>query len=54
MLPLVNPVRLQPDLPLRLLKDIPLAKWDPTVFYTPEEACGYIDYPFAANDVPAQ
>ncbi|KAM5544293.1 hypothetical protein V8D89_001953 [Ganoderma adspersum] len=40
-----------PDLPLRLLKDIPLSKWNPTEFYTPEEARGYIDYPFAANNV---
>ncbi|PIL25340.1 hypothetical protein GSI_13229 [Ganoderma sinense ZZ0214-1] len=38
-----------PDLPLRLLKDIPLAKWNPADFYTPEEARGYTDYVFAGD-----
>ncbi|TFK90894.1 NADH:flavin oxidoreductase/NADH oxidase [Polyporus arcularius HHB13444] len=36
-----------PDLPLRLMKDIPLAAWDRDVFYTPEDPHGYIDYPTA-------
>ncbi|TFK47298.1 FMN-linked oxidoreductase [Heliocybe sulcata] len=36
-----------PDLPLRLMKDIPLTKYDRSTFYTrgPE---GYIDFPFAS------
>ncbi|KAI0673191.1 NADH:flavin oxidoreductase/NADH oxidase [Trametes maxima] len=38
-----------PDLPLRLLKDIPLTPWDRSVFYIPEEPHGYIDYPFAKD-----
>ncbi|RPD77243.1 NADH:flavin oxidoreductase/NADH oxidase [Lentinus tigrinus ALCF2SS1-7] len=36
-----------PDLPLRLRDDIPLTKWDPDTFDTPEDPHGYIDYPFA-------
>ncbi|OCH85979.1 FMN-linked oxidoreductase [Obba rivulosa] len=36
-----------PDLPRRLREDIPLAKWDRSTFYTPEDPKGYIDYPFA-------
>ncbi|RDX47699.1 NADH:flavin oxidoreductase/NADH oxidase [Lentinus brumalis] len=36
-----------PDLPLRLRDDIPLAEWDPDTFNTPEDPHGYIDYPFA-------
>ncbi len=38
---------MQPDLPLRLRDDIPLAEWDPDTFNTPEDPHGYIDYPFA-------
>ncbi|KAI0373005.1 FMN-linked oxidoreductase [Pilatotrama ljubarskyi] len=38
-----------PDLPLRLLKNLPLARWDREVFYLPEEPRGYIDYPFAED-----
>ncbi|EIW56409.1 NADH:flavin oxidoreductase/NADH oxidase [Trametes versicolor FP-101664 SS1] len=39
-----------PDLPRRLLKNIPLASWeDREFYYTPEEPRGYIDYP-AADD----
>ncbi|GBE84623.1 hypothetical protein SCP_0606020 [Sparassis crispa] len=37
----------QPDLPLRLRKNIPLTKYDYSTFYTPEDPKGYIDYPFA-------
>ncbi|RPD63407.1 NADH:flavin oxidoreductase/NADH oxidase [Lentinus tigrinus ALCF2SS1-6] len=36
-----------PDLTLRLMKDIPLTPWDRDVFYTPEDPHGYIDYPAA-------
>ncbi|KAI0636631.1 FMN-linked oxidoreductase [Trametes polyzona] len=36
-----------PDLPLRLRKNLPLARWDRQLFYLPEEPHGYIDYPFA-------
>ncbi|KAI0742950.1 NADH:flavin oxidoreductase/NADH oxidase [Daedaleopsis nitida] len=36
-----------PDLPLRLQKNIPLQEWDRAVFYVPEDPHGYIDYPFA-------
>ncbi|KAH9945536.1 hypothetical protein B0H21DRAFT_822999 [Amylocystis lapponica] len=39
-----------PDLPVRLRKDIPLTKYDRSKFYVvgSDEAAGYIDYPFAA------
>ncbi|TBU40495.1 NADH:flavin oxidoreductase/NADH oxidase [Dichomitus squalens] len=36
-----------PDLPLRLLKNIPLTDWDRELFYVLESPHGYIDYPFA-------
>ncbi|KAI0049824.1 FMN-linked oxidoreductase [Auriscalpium vulgare] len=39
--------RLQPDLPDRLLKNIPLAPYDRSVFYTEESPIGYIDYKVA-------
>ncbi|EIW60267.1 FMN-linked oxidoreductase [Trametes versicolor FP-101664 SS1] len=39
-----------PDLPRRLLKNIPLALWDRQLFYLPEEPHGYIDYPFAEDE----
>ena len=48
---LVDSACLQPDLPLRLLKDIPLAKWHQVDFYAPEEPRGYTDYPFARESV---
>ncbi|KAJ2967791.1 hypothetical protein NUW58_g10365 [Xylaria curta] len=35
-----------PDLPFRLRHDIPLAKYDRSTFYLPQEAAGYTDYPF--------
>ncbi|OJT02513.1 hypothetical protein TRAPUB_6930 [Trametes pubescens] len=38
-----------PDLPRRLLKNLPLAFWDRQLFYLPEEPHGYIDYPFAED-----
>ncbi|KAH9851287.1 NADH:flavin oxidoreductase/NADH oxidase [Lenzites betulinus] len=34
-----------PDLPQRLLKNIPLTEWDKDLFYIPEDPHGYIDYP---------
>ncbi|KAI0702828.1 NADH:flavin oxidoreductase/NADH oxidase [Cerioporus squamosus] len=36
-----------PDLPLRLRKNIPLAHWERATYYFPEDPHGYIDYPFA-------
>ncbi|GBE84625.1 Probable inactive dehydrogenase [Sparassis crispa] len=36
-----------PDLPLRLRMNLPVAKYDRDTFYTPENPKGYIDYPFA-------
>ncbi|PIL25802.1 hypothetical protein GSI_11552 [Ganoderma sinense ZZ0214-1] len=38
-----------PDLPLRLRKDILLAEWEQDTFYTPGESRGYTDYPFAGG-----
>lgn len=42
----MNPCAYQPDLPVRLLKDIPLSKPDRSTYYTPGPV-GYIDYPTA-------
>ncbi|EPS98179.1 NADH flavin oxidoreductase/NADH oxidase [Fomitopsis schrenkii] len=42
-----------PDLPLRLAKDLPLAKTTRDLYYAPEEPHGYIDYPFS-DDPRAQ
>ncbi|KAI0744498.1 NADH:flavin oxidoreductase/NADH oxidase [Earliella scabrosa] len=42
-----------PDLPLRLMKNIPLTEWDTEVFYTPEDPHGYIDYPPAVDAIPS-
>ncbi|KAI0742949.1 NADH:flavin oxidoreductase/NADH oxidase [Daedaleopsis nitida] len=36
-----------PDLPLRLLKNIPLMEWDVSTLYLFEDPHGYIDFPFA-------
>ncbi|OCH86991.1 NADH:flavin oxidoreductase/NADH oxidase [Obba rivulosa] len=36
-----------PDLARRLRDNIPLAKWDRSTFYIPEDPFGYVDYPFA-------
>ncbi|KAI0698175.1 NADH:flavin oxidoreductase/NADH oxidase [Cerioporus squamosus] len=36
-----------PDLPLRLRKNIPLTPWERAVYAVPEDPHGYIDYPFA-------
>ncbi|KAL6302062.1 hypothetical protein BKA93DRAFT_737579 [Sparassis latifolia] len=41
-----------PDLPLRLQRNIPLAQPDRTTFYAPASARGYIDYPFAEPGEP--
>ncbi|KAJ3551584.1 hypothetical protein NM688_g4618 [Phlebia brevispora] len=38
-----------PDLPIRLMKNIPLTKGDRTIYYT-QDAVGYTDYPSAAED----
>lgn len=36
-----------PDLPLRLAKNLPIAKGSRDLYYVPEEPHGYIDYPFS-------
>ncbi|GAP84453.1 putative aldolase-type TIM barrel [Rosellinia necatrix] len=36
-----------PDLPFRIRKNIPLSEYDRDTFYLPQEATGYIDYPFS-------
>lgn len=36
-----------PDLPLRISKNIPLNKYDRSTFYVAKSAIGYTDYPFA-------
>ncbi|KZT64155.1 NADH:flavin oxidoreductase/NADH oxidase [Daedalea quercina L-15889] len=36
-----------PDLPLRLAKDLPIVKGTRDLYYVPEEPHGYIDYPFS-------
>ncbi|KAF5366822.1 hypothetical protein D9758_006530 [Tetrapyrgos nigripes] len=40
-----------PDLPFRLLNDIPLTKYDRSLFYCPGDNNGkrYIDYPFSVE-----
>ncbi|KAH9852672.1 FMN-linked oxidoreductase [Lenzites betulinus] len=38
-----------PDLPLRLRKDLPLTPYDRSTFYIPQEPHGYTDYPFAVE-----
>ena len=43
----------QPDLPLRILKNIPLNAGDRTTYYSFEEPKGYIDYPFADAEAVA-
>ncbi|KAI0342276.1 NADH:flavin oxidoreductase/NADH oxidase [Trametopsis cervina] len=40
-----------PDLPLRLKKNLPLTKYDRSTFYVPESEKGYIDYPFAPENI---
>jgi NADPH2 dehydrogenase len=42
--------RVQPDLPLRLEKDIPLHPYDRSTFYAAESPVGYIDQPFADHE----
>lgn len=39
----------QPDLPLRLRKNLPLAGWTRAVYAVPEDPHGYTDYPFAED-----
>lgn len=36
-----------PDLVFRVKEGVPLVRYDRSVFYTPKEAKGYIDYPFS-------
>ncbi|RPD77283.1 NADH:flavin oxidoreductase/NADH oxidase [Lentinus tigrinus ALCF2SS1-7] len=38
-----------PDLPLRLRKNIPLTPWNRAVYFVPEDPHGYNDYPFAES-----
>jgi hypothetical protein len=40
----------QPDLPLRLKKDLSLTPYDREKFYNAEQASGYIDYPYAPEN----
>ena len=40
----------QPDLPLRLKKNLPLTEYDRAKFYNAGEASGYVDYPFAPEN----
>ncbi|KAI0342407.1 FMN-linked oxidoreductase [Trametopsis cervina] len=40
-----------PDLPLRLKKNLPLTKYDRQTFYEAEAEKGYSDYPFAPENV---
>lgn len=47
-------VYLTPDLPFRIRHDIALSEYDPTTFYAPETAAGYIDYPFCDEFVQLQ
>lgn len=42
---------IQPDLPLRLKKNLPLTKYDRQTFYEAEAEKGYSDYPFAPENV---
>ena len=41
----------QPDLPLRLLKNQPLAPWERAKYQNHESPDGYIDYPFAEENL---
>ena len=41
----------QPDLPLRLLKNQPLAPWERAKYQLHESPVGYIDYPFAEENL---
>ena len=40
----------QPDLPLRLKKDLPLTKYNRSTFYAVDSNVGYGDYPFAPEN----
>ncbi|KAI0772352.1 NADH:flavin oxidoreductase/NADH oxidase [Trametes elegans] len=39
-----------PDLPLRLRKDLPLTRWERGLYHNEEDPHGYIDYPFAEEN----
>ncbi|KAI0088267.1 FMN-linked oxidoreductase [Irpex rosettiformis] len=41
-----------PDLPLRLKKNLPLTKYDRSKFYNAGDALGYVDYPYAPENEP--
>ena len=41
---------MQPDLPVRLQKRLPLTPYDRSTFYIPESPIGYIDYGFADKE----
>ncbi|KAH9854278.1 NADH:flavin oxidoreductase/NADH oxidase [Lenzites betulinus] len=40
-----------PDLPLRLRKNQPYNTWDRVIYYSAEDPHGYIDYPFAEDNL---
>ncbi|KAI0742943.1 NADH:flavin oxidoreductase/NADH oxidase [Daedaleopsis nitida] len=40
-----------PDLPLRLRKNLPLVAWSRSTYYVPEQPRGYTDYAFAEENV---
>jgi NADPH2 dehydrogenase len=42
-----------PDLVFRVKEDVPLVRYDRSVFYTPKEPKGYIDYPFSQQYLEA-
>jgi hypothetical protein len=44
---------IQPDLPARIMKDIPFNDYDRSTFYLPESPAGYIDYPAAEEEAQA-
>ena len=44
---------IQPDLPTRLLKDLPVKKGDRTTYYTPGPV-GYVDYQTADELAPSE
>lgn len=48
--PIYSYFRFQPDLPLRLKKDLPLTEYDRSKFYVTGSTEGYADYPYAAEN----
>ncbi|KAF8500706.1 hypothetical protein BU17DRAFT_102382 [Hysterangium stoloniferum] len=43
-----------PDLPVRLQKNLPLTPYNYATFYLKKSPVGYIDYPFAEEKVQAK